>query len=331
MWSSVFAVPCDIIDSRLKFCGEIQLKVLLLLLRHNGDIGTSALAAIIGKPEAVIREAVDGLIQDGIIKDPTASQAPPALRYTEVIEQEQRPIEPVLSPEPVAERKITTISTHRRRLERDEINALADNDEAISWLLQEAQSVLQKPLDAMTSEIIVALYSYYEMKPDIILMVLQYCMSIEKTSIGYIEKVAASWRELNIQTHEAAEREIKRRMEQSGDEKRIKAAFGIYDRSLVTAEKKFIPIWFDDYGFDIPLITLAYERAVEAKGKLSFSYINGILKNWHEKCITTPQEALRDMSESRDTAMKKASQQKAAKPSSYDLGEIESMVNQGIF
>lgn len=320
MWRAVFAVPNDIVDLHLKLCGEVPLKVLLALLRYNGGLDESSLAAVVGKPVTVIREAVEYLVSEGIIsggeKSPVAR-----LEYTEEADADAETKAPARR-----ERKITTAApTERRRLLRDEINQLADNDEAIAWLLQEAQQVLGKTLGASATETIVSLYSYYDMKPDLIMMVLQYCKGIDKTSMPYIEKIAASWVENEIRTHEQAEREIQRLNQMWTSEGRIKSAFGIYDRSLVPNERKYIPVWLEDYGFDIPLIRLAYERAVEAKGKLSFPYINGILTNWHKNGIKTPAEALRDM---REDSHKKTTP-KSDKPTSYDLGELESLLDQG--
>lgn len=332
MWRAVFAVPSEIVDAHIKLIGEVPLKVLLTLLRYNGDLGVSALSAIVGRPEPVIAEALEYLLHEGLVQSPDfapqqKAAAPPQEPLTA---SDEKPVRVAAKPakEPAAERKITTHSNARRRYGRDEIASLAEQDEAVTWLLQESQSVLGKTLDATATDTIVAMYHYFGMKPDIVLMVLQYCAGIEKTSMGYVEKVAATWRSEGIETHEQAEREIKRRTELQSKENRVKSAFGIYDRALVPAEKKFVQAWFEEFGFDIPLITLAFERAVEVKGKLSFSYINGILKNWHVNGVATPADALREMSAKKERAQKQESA-KGAKSSSYDLTELEAMLHKG--
>lgn len=331
IWRSVFAVPCDIVDLHLKLCGEIPLKVLLALLRYDGGLDTAALSSIVGRPEPVIREALEYLAETGIVKGP-GTVVPASLEYEEVPEPKPAPPESPAGSEArtepgnSAERRIMTLSSGRRRMERDEISALATGDENIAGLLQEAQQVLGDTLRAAATETIVALYTYYNMQPDIIMMVLQFCKSAGKLNMPYIEKVAASWVEKEITTHEQAEREIMRLTQLHTNEGRIKSAFGIHDRALTSHEKKYIPIWFEDYGFDIQIITLAFERAVDVKGKLSFSYINGILTNWHTKGIATPADAMRDM---REGAPKKSVPESSAKSTSYDLGEIEELLNQG--
>ncbi|MCL2034465.1 MAG: DnaD domain protein [Oscillospiraceae bacterium] len=316
MWRAVFAVPNEIVDTHLKMLGDVPLRVLLVLLRYDGALEAPAISAMVGKPETIVGEALDALISAGIL---SGEACPPALTYVQENTQEQ--------PVPSSERKITTLSKERRKLARGEIGELSAGDENIGWLLQESQAVLGKTLNFVATETITALYSYYGMKPDIILMVLQYCAGIGKTGMPYIEKVASSWYEKEIETHEQAEAEIQRLKQAAGNESRIKSAFGIFDRNLSSKEKNYISTWINDYGFDVPMIVLAFERTVDAIHKLSFSYINKILSSWHEENIKTPEKALGDKKKPRDKQKAAAK----AKESSYDLGELEQRLKQGIF
>ena len=164
MWRAVFAVPNEIVDTHLKMLGDMPLRVLLTLLRYDGALEVPAISAMLGKPETLVREALDVLINAGILG---GEPSPPVLTYVQ---------EPAPKPQELSdERKITTLSSERRKLTRGEIGELSAGDENIGWLLQESQSVLGKTLNFVATETITALYSYYGMKPDIILMVLQYC------------------------------------------------------------------------------------------------------------------------------------------------------------
>ena len=72
----------------------------------------------------------------------------------------------------------------------------------------------------------------------------------------------------------------------------MQKAFGIENRGLTADNRRCISTWFYTYGFNIEMITLAYERTVDKIGKVSFPYINKILQSWHENHITTPEEVL---------------------------------------
>lgn len=336
IWSNIFAVPCEVVDKHLKLCGETALKVLLLLLRDGGAEDIPSLVRKTGKSEQDVRDALSYWRGAGVLTGeystdagqelstaaetplPQAAQPPapeeplPSLTYT---------FEPAATPE--APRKIQTLSGSRARLTTQQIGEMSQSDENIAFLLQESQSVLGKPLNPVATDTVVGLYSYYGMQPDLVLMLLQYCVTIGKDNMRYVEKVAATWLEKGIDSHEKAEGEILRATELNTMEGRIKSAFGIFDRKLVNSEQKFIAVWTGEYHYDLEIITLAFERAVEQKGKLSFPYINGILTNWHGKGITTAAQAKKEMQERQSPEGASGKD----KTSSYDLGEVERMLS----
>lgn len=332
IWREVFAVPTAVVDEHLKIASGLAVKVLLLLLRHGEELEIEEISRATGQSAADVQDALNFWIASGVLlpgEEPaqTAPAHPPVeLRYTEVFDEPELGQAPKLEPERDCdeERRVRTLSSGRRRLSTQEINEMAREDENVGYLLQEAQAVLGKTLTPVSTETVTALYSYHGMQPDLILMLMHYCASIGKDSMRYIEKVAADWMDKGIDTHEKAEAEILRLTKERSVEGKIKKAFGIYDRNLVPSEKKYIHAWVDEFRMEMPLITLAYERAVELKGKLSFPYINGILSNWHAKGITTTAQAMQEIRENRQKP-----QQAAKEGSSYDMAELERMITYG--
>ena len=69
-------------------------------------------------------------------------------------------------------------------------------------------------------------------------------------------------------------------------------AFGLEKRGLTTANRKQIAHWYQDLGYNIEMIRMAYERTVDQIGQVSFPYINKILENWHALGLKTPEEVL---------------------------------------
>jgi len=70
-------------------------------------------------------------------------------------------------------------------------------------------------------------------------------------------------------------------------EKQIRDCFGLGNRRLTNKEKEYIDKWCNDYMFDFCNIKLAYEHTIESIGKLSFSFLEKILNDWHEKKTNT--------------------------------------------
>lgn len=67
-------------------------------------------------------------------------------------------------------------------------------------LLHKAQEIIGSTLTSMDMQCLTALYAYYGLSPEFILTVMGYCKSIDKLSMRYVEKTAASWQEKGIDT-----------------------------------------------------------------------------------------------------------------------------------
>ena len=109
-----------------------------------------------------------------------------------------------------------------------------------------------------------------------------------KKSIGFIEKIAASWHDNGITTHEKAEREIRQLTNFYSLSGQVVAKLGL-NRTLTPTERKFVNNWAEK-NISIDLIILAYERTIDSIGKVKFSYMNTILLDWYSKGCATPKD-----------------------------------------
>ncbi|MDR2909366.1 MAG: DnaD domain protein [Oscillospiraceae bacterium] len=335
LWGEVFAVPGAIVDKHIKLCGAVSLKVILLALRHGGEASARDIASFLNLPLADVLDAVNYWIHLGVLCPSEKEEAfAPAALLPFPAKGAEEPLslpafkgnirepaveEPLESPERTPPAQMPGES--RKKLTPRQIGDLSRQDESVACLLQEAQAVLGSPLTPVSTDTIAALYSYYGMKPDLILMLLGYCASIGKVSMRYIEKVAAGWIEQGIDSHEKAECEIVRAQQRHDAEHKIRRMMGITDRALIAKEREFISQWTGEWKCRDDLIRLAYERCIEQKGKVSFAYMGGILQSWREKDISTPAQAVEDMKAGKP---KKQIAETASK-ASYDLGELENL------
>ncbi|MBR1969540.1 MAG: DnaD domain protein [Clostridia bacterium] len=157
---------------------------------------------------------------------------------------------------------------------------------SIKETITTAEKLLKKTL---TQREITAIYNFmdwYAMTGEMVLVLLEYCINIEKTSFAYIEKVAASWNEQGINTLDAAVKVLNRQIKENKIQNKCKKMFGI-DRSLSGTEAKYISSWVFECSMSESMIKAAYERTVNNTGKLSFPYMNTIIKAWFEKGIKT--------------------------------------------
>lgn len=329
IWGSVFAVPSVVVDEHIKMCSPLSLKILLVMLRHSGaPVDAKWLSERLNISPADISDALGYWVGAGVVQD---SERPVERVASAAVLTASPPAEtapPADEPELSAERVITL--PPRAKIGPDKIAALSKTDSTITQLLTEAQSVMGAPLNPVESESLVALCSYYGMRSDAVLMLLQYCVLIGHKSMSYVEKTAAAWLEKGISSHEQIEAEILRLMQSNENEKKIIKAFGLYNRGMTPREREFVAAWFA-LGLDERLIFLACERAAENTGKVSFAYADKILASWKAKGISTVKAAIDELTNGRPAAAPPP-QNKSARTggdSSLDMDKIHEMLHRG--
>ncbi|WP_195276524.1 DnaD domain protein [Anaerotruncus rubiinfantis] len=326
IWSSVFAVPAAVVDEHIKMCSPLSLKILLVMLRHGGiPVDASWLSEQLNISPADISDALGYWVETGIVR---RTDAPPVAAPARMAE----PAAPAPSAAAAAVReehaptgqRIVTISA-RPKIAREDIVEMANADPSLSQLLREAQSILGAPLTPVESEILIALSTYYGMRCDVTLMLLQYCVSTGHKSMNYVEKTAASWLERGIDTHEKVEQEILRLMQHNENESKVVKAFGLHSRGLTPREREFVDSWFS-LGLDEKLICLACERAAENTGKVSFAYADRIIQSWKQKGIVSVKAALDDLSAG-NPAKQKQNKSAQTGDSSLDMDKIHRLLH----
>ena len=306
-WGSIFAVPAAVADRHLKFCSEAQLKVLLLALRQGqSPVDTAGIAGRLGLTETEVDDCLQYWQEAQLFTEGSAPQpekAGPA------------PAEP---PKKTVEEGVTTIRS-RGHLSPGEVNTLLREDKRFAGLAAELEKARGSVLSPSEREILAYLCGSLELTPEYLLVAAAYCRDRGKKKMSYLEKMVAGWLEEGIDTYEKAEVHIRRLTRQEDDEGRIRRLFGLPERALTAREKACINRWCGEYMTPDALIKLAYDRAVEATGKVSFAYIDKVLAAWAAKGITTVEAA-----EAERTAAQKA----AAGEYSFDIGEALRIMEQ---
>ncbi len=149
-----------------------------------------------------------------------------------------------------------------------------------------AEQLLKKPLSQRE---VTSLYSFmqeYSMSQEMVLLLLEYCVTIDKTNFSYIEKVAEGWHEQGINNLSEATKVLNRLGKEVRMQKKCKKIFGL-DRELSQTELNYIARWVSELSMTEAMIRTAYEKTVNNTGKISMPYMNTILKSWFEKGIKT--------------------------------------------
>lgn len=165
----------------------------------------------------------------------------------------------------------------------------ADNAR-IKEILIMAETYLKKPL---TSDETMTIYYFYDtlhFSPDLIEYLIEYCVSNDKRSMAYIEKVALSWAQKGIRTISEAKEEGD---SHNKDYFTILKAFGIRDRYPVDNEIEFMNKWLHTYHFDMEIVLEACARTMKKGNQAApFTYADKILINWYKNGVVTKQDII---------------------------------------
>lgn len=348
IWNGVFAVPCDIVDKHLRLAGAAQLKVLLYILRHSGrDISIDLLARETALSKGDAEDALHYWDDAGLVRieagsiapvsgpdDTTIAQVAPDAKATDAAEGapdlSEKPAVPsapeaVAANAPVAEKAKPPVKAKPRfRYSFDECASMLADDPELQQLMGILEVLLAKQLNHSELTVFITLVKWYGLSPSCVALLVEYCGRVGKGSIAYIESVGTGWAEEGITDLDAANAKVERLLASRSAWTKVRGLLGVPERAPSKKEDEFCCRWLIDWRLEPELISLAYERCVDKKGKLSFSYMNGILDNWQKSGVTTVDEANSEQKPQINDSAKKPNGRFAA---TYDKDDIDSILD----
>ena len=271
--------------------GGVELKVLLGICSTEGSIDVKKLSKLISCSEGDVKDAISFWRGAGIIElcdDKSAKEEPVAY------EAEQKPKKAKPDKAAPVEEK-----SEDKKLKRDnelpkysseELADILETRENVVSLINECQNIIGKVFNLKEISVLIGLIDYLGLDPEYILILLTYCVSIDKKSLHYVESTAFSLYDAGITEASQLTEEIRRRELAASNEGKIRKLFGIGARAFTSKEKKFIYAWLNDMKYNIDVITKAYEVAANATGNASLPYTNAVLERWNSENLRTIEE-----------------------------------------
>ena len=318
-WRSVFAVPSKIVDEGLKFADGVKLKVLLYVLRNaDSELNVDAVSKATGVNVTDIPEALDYWVNMEILQKDEGVSAP--VNSTEEIKPTQNSNNEIKTVETISkdvdEQKQRFIVTKPQKPDYVFTSQRLAVDNDLKILVGEAQTMLGKTLSNSDIATLLMLKDTCGLRLDVILMLIQYCVSIDKGNMRTVEKIGISWADEGINSVEAADNKIASAHHASRCFSQVSSVFGMKNVGSPTKKQlEYSTKWVGEWKFSAPMLREAYERCVDSKGELKFNYIDGILKKWEALGIKN----LNDLKESEAAKKPQPLKQK----SSYDINELE--------
>ena len=250
-------------------------KIYLLMLKHNifGELGVSSsiLASSLNLLESDIMNALNYWNDQGIIK------------FTQIDKMGNYNVEFIdLSEEPIKPTK-----------QVDLLEAL--DSSSTKDMLKDIEMLLGRPLSPNEMSIYLNWQREFGFSSELILILIEYCVSKGKSDSRYIEKVALSWHDMKITTIEDAQNLIKKTEDKWINIRKILAYLGINNTDIMKPQQELIEKWLFIYKLPIDVILKACDICFERLNRADFKYIDGILGKWNKSNIKTLEDiALKD-------------------------------------
>ena len=270
-----FAVPGAVVDHYIRLAGDKELRLLLFYLRHAGEnIPLEQAAAFLHLEPEQAEEAFRFWVQADVLRQ---GLDPASMPFTVPAAAPPSPPQPE-----AAHDVISSVGAQRSskeiKLDPSEIAAEIEKSQELTDLFALSEKRIGRPINHMEQRSLLWLHQYLNIPSEVILMLLEYCISIDKYSISYAESIAISWQTQGIVTLSQAETEIRRMTQEHTFETDIRKRFEM-KRAPTTKQRSYLDLW-QKAGYPMELIQYAYEITVENIEKLDFKYINTILEGW---------------------------------------------------
>lgn len=178
--------------------------------------------------------------------------------------------------------------SERTNASDDNINLLQElNNNSTKGMLQDIEKLLGRPLSPKEMSLYIGWQKEYNFPQELILLLIQYCVSKGKTDYRYIEKIAIGWFDSKIITIEDAQAYIKRHEDKWIKIRKILNYLGIKDGEVMKPQEDMLDKWINTYKFPLEVIYKACDICFERINKAEFKYIDGILTSWFKDGITS--------------------------------------------
>ena len=309
-------IPMEFINKYMPQANATYVKVYLyglLKCYENEDVSNADIAEALDVLETDVNKAWRYWKRVGIVHSEGKGVLvfDPILTYTEKTATSNN--------EPAQEEKTATektavekpVTEKQKEVSMKEIAKAMDINPKMKETVSMAEQILKKTLSRREVTSIYNFTEWYGMSQEMVLVLLEYCATFDKTSFAYIEKVASGWNEQGITTLESATKELNRAIKVMKMQNKCKKIFGL-DRELSSTEANYISKWVSELSMSESMIKNAYERTVTNTGKISMPYMNTILTSWHSKGIKTVSQI----------AEKEAEPKKGKGTASYQLDDM---------
>lgn len=246
----------------------VKVYILLLKCTNLGEPGVSSeiIAANLGLLESDVNNALRYWNKEGVLKlIPIDKMNNFEIEFVNLSEKESSENE-----------KVNLLSALEKNSNKD--------------MLKDIEILLSRPLSNKEIEMYLSWTNTLGFSLELILFLIEYCVSKEKRNPNYIESVALGWHDSGIKTIEDANKYITKFEDKWIQIRKVLEYLGIKNDTIMKPQQDIIERWLFEYNFPVEVIFKACDICCERINKPTFKYIEAILKSWNEAGIKTLQD-----------------------------------------
>ena len=175
------------------------------------------------------------------------------------------------------------------------------NKDSIRGTMKEIERILGRPLNPNEMENYLSWQNQFNFSPELILLLIEYCVSKGKSDCRYFEKVAIGWYDSGVRTIEDAQTHIKQHEDKWIKYRKILSYLGLKDSEIMKPQQDILNKWVKEWGFPVEVIEKAAKICFERLNRADFKYMDGILSSWNKEVIKTLNDVLTKNNKSKFT------------------------------
>lgn len=239
---------------------------LVFLAKYNRDVKINDLSKKLSLPVNIISEGVKCLEKEGLILRKTNGYI--------IVDLQELVLNNIYSPK---------IQTSAEKIEEN-----AKNKERIKLVEYLNDRYFQGVMGPTWYNDIDLWFRKYEFDEQVMINLFDYCFKKSALHKNYVQAVAEAWALNKIKTLDDLEEYY------MNQEKNIKIKNTIAKKlgkrnGLTQYEEAYIEKWLNEYNYGLDVIELALKRTTY-RSNPTFEYINNIIKDWHDRNLTTPEQ-----------------------------------------
>lgn len=192
-----------------------------------------------------------------------------------------------------------------------------------SPLFKEIEALMSRPLSTHEMDRFLYFKEEYRFPDEVMILLVQHCVSKGISDMRYMEKVAISWHSQGITNTHLAQENIKKHEDKWSNYRKVLTYLGLSEREVMKPQEDLLEKWFYAYRFSTEMILKACDISFNNLGKGELKYIDGILRVWLENDVKTLEEIETKGKNPKSTTPKKKKKPTDFVEREYDYEDLE--------